>query len=163
MMTSKRSIVTAVALASAAAGTAVVLALPGSASAGVPASGTFTVQAHPGTEADLDLGRSGRSAGDEGLFTAGLTRNGNHVGTMAGTCQTVRAGAHADVQLCEFDLRFGTSQLTTRGLVVAGLRGPGTFTLPIDGGTGRYDGASGQVAFTATNHSTLPIKVQLTS
>jgi hypothetical protein len=161
MMTNKRAFVTGLAIAGAAAGVAVALALPGSASAGVPATGTFTVRVHQGAEAHLDLGRSGMSAGDQDLFTGSLTRNGKRVGSMAGSCQAVRFGARSAVQLCEFDLRFGSSQIATRGTVVAGRNGPGTFTLPITGGTGKYLAATGQVTATASNDATLPITVQL--
>jgi hypothetical protein len=80
---------------------------------------------------------------------------------LVGTCQTARAGARRDVQLCEFDLRFGASQLTTRGIVEDGPGGPGTFHLAITGGTGRYLDTSGQIAVTATNASTIPITVEL--
>lgn len=160
-MTSKRSIAAALTVAGAAAGTALALALPGSASADVPATGTFTVQAHQGSQTHLDLGRSGNSAGDEDLFTGALTRNGTHVGSMAGSCQTARMGARSEVQLCEFDLRFGNSQLSSAGMVVSGRRGPGSFRVAITGGTGRYLGAAGQLTVTASNNATLPITVQL--
>lgn len=162
-MTTKRSIVTAVAIASAAVGTAVVLTLPSNASAGVPSSGTFTVQAHQGSQANLDLGRHGMSAGDESLFTGGLSRHGTDVGLMVGECRTVRVGPRRAVELCDYDLRFGGAQLMASGSVAAGHGGPGTFTVPITGGTGRYLGAAGQLAITATNGPTVPITVQLSN
>jgi hypothetical protein len=160
-MSSKRSIVAGLALAGLSTGATVALALPGSATAGTPTTGTFTVRAHQRSAAHLDLGRTGVSAGDEDLISGVLTRDGAQVGSLAGTCQAVRYRQHGAVQLCEFDLRFGTAQLTSSGMVVAGRNGPGTFTMPITGGTGRYLGAAGQLAVTATSGAALPITVTL--
>jgi hypothetical protein len=121
----------------------------------------FTVHAHQRSATHLDLGRPGVSAGDEDLISGVLTRNGARVGLLAGSCRAVRYRQHGAVQLCEFDLRFGSAQIASAGVVVAGATGPGTFSLPISGGTGRYLGASGQIAVTATSGAALPITVTL--
>jgi allene oxide cyclase-like protein len=161
-MTSIRSITTgAVAGAIAAAALGAVVLTAGTASARTPESGTFTVRAHQGTDTNLDQGKPGFSAGDQDLFTGLLTRKGEHVGRVTGTCTTVSVGATAANQLCEFDLQFGSSQIATSGAVRAGQAGPGTFHLPIVGGTGRYRHARGQIAVTATNGSSFPITVSL--
>src|SRR5690242_21392385 len=160
-MSTIRSLIIGTTVVAAGAGAAAVLAVTGSATAGTAAAaGSFTVRAHHGSEANLDLGASGFSAGDQDLFTGALTRNGHHVGRLVGSCTTVRVGKTAD-QLCEFVLRLGKGQVTASGTVSSGRSGPGTFVLPIVGGTGRYEGAGGQIAVTATNGSSFPIQVSL--
>ncbi|MFZ2015215.1 MAG: hypothetical protein WAV00_15460 [Nocardioides sp.] len=47
------------------------------------------------------------------------------------------------------------------GTTRSGKSGPGTFALPILGGTGRYQTAAGQIAVTATNGKTFPIAISL--
>jgi hypothetical protein len=167
-MNNIRSVVTGVAVLAAGAGTAGVLAATGTANAGTAAtasdtaaaSRTFTVTVHHGSDTDLDLGRSGFSAGDQSLFTGAITRHGTHVGHVVGSCTTARVSKTAD-QLCEFVLHLGKAQITALGSVRAGKQGPGTFLLPIAGGTGTYRTAAGQIAVTATNGKTFPITVSL--
>lgn len=160
-MSRTRSIIAGAIVTAAAAGTVALMATTSDASAGTPSSGTFTVQAHHGTETSLDLGKAGFSAGDQDLFVDRLGRNGQLVGWLAGSCTTARVGRSSADQLCEFVLHFGSSQITSSGAVRAGQGGPGTFTLPISGGTGRYRGAAGQIAITATSGSVVPITVSL--
>jgi len=158
-----RTAATVLAVVAAAAGTAAAVSAAGIASAGTASrtSDTFTIQTHHGSEANLDLGKTGFSAGDQDLFTGSLTRQGKHVGRLVGTCTTVRAGASTADQLCEFVLHLGNAQLTAAGTVSSTQQGPGTFALPILGGTGRYRSAAGQIAVTATNGKTFPITVSL--
>jgi hypothetical protein len=160
-MSTIRSLIIGTTVVAAGTGAAAVLATTGSASAGTTAAvGSFTVRAHHGSEANIDLGTSGFSAGDQDLFTGALTRNGHHVGRLVGSCTTVRVGKTAD-QLCEFVLRLGKGQITATGTVSSGQSGPGTFALPIVGGTGRYQGTGGQIAVTPTNGSSFPIQVSV--
>lgn len=158
IMTNIRLIAVGAVVAAGAAGTAALTT--GTATAGTPTSGSFTVRAHHGSDTNIDLGKSGFSAGDQDLFTGALTRDGKHVGALTGQCTTVHVGRTAD-QLCTFDLTLGASQIATSGAVRAGQAGPGTFTLPIVGGTGRYRHAGGQITVTASNGATIPITVSL--
>ena len=161
-MSTIRTLITGATVVGAGAGAAAVLAATGSASAGTAAaSGSFTVRAQHGSDASLDLGASGFSAGDQDLFTGALTRHGHHAGRLVGTCTTVRAGGSTADQLCEFVLKLGRGQITASGTVSSGQSGPGTFVLPILGGTGPYHDAGGQIAVTATNGSSFPIQVSL--
>jgi hypothetical protein len=139
------------------------VATAGAASAGTPSTGTFTVRAHQGRQASIDLGKKGFSAGDEDLSVGALSYQGHTVGRLVTNCTTVRVGAASADQLCEFVLHLGSSQLTADGTVRAGHAGPGTFTLPILGGTGRYRSAGGVLSVTATNGGTVPITVSLDS
>jgi allene oxide cyclase-like protein len=157
-----RTLLTGVTVVAAGAAGAAALAATDTASAGTAASSatSFSVRAHPGSDANIDLGDTGFSAGDEDLVVAPLTRGGTHVGRMVGNCTTVRVARSAD-QLCEFVLHLGRAQITASGTVRAGESGPSTFTLPILGGTGRYQGAAGQIAVTSTDRGTIPITVSL--
>jgi hypothetical protein len=160
-MTRTRSIITGAVAAAAVTGTIAAIATNVDAAAGTPSAGTFTVRAHHVSESNIDLGRSGLSAGDEDLFVDRLTRNGQRVGYLAGSCTSVRVGPASEDQLCEFALHLGKSQITASGSVRARKSGPGTFTIPILGGTGRYLGVGGQIAITATNRPSLPITISL--
>lgn len=168
-MNSIRSLLTGVAVVAAATGTAGVVATTGTATAGTvgstpmtrAASGTFTLAVHHGSEATIDLGKTGFSTGDQDYFTGPITRHGTHVGRLVGTCTTARAGKSTADQLCEFVLRLGKGQITAAGTVRSGQRGPGNFALPIVGGTGRYGSAAGKIAVTATNGKTFPVTVSL--
>jgi hypothetical protein len=124
-------------------------------------SDTFTLHVHQSTDDNIDLGHTGFSAGDQDLFTARLTRSGMHAGRLVGSCTTVRVGKSTADQLCEFVLRLHHGQLTATGTVTSTQQGPGTFMLPIVGGTGRYHSAAGQITVTATSGDTFPIAVSL--
>jgi hypothetical protein len=166
-MNNVRTLITGATVVAAGAGVAAAVAVTGTASAGTAghssagAAASFAVTAHQGSDASLDLGTSGFGAGDEDLFTGALTRSGQHVGRIVGSCTTARAGKTSVDQLCEFMLRMGSSQITALGTVHAGQSGPGTFTLPIAGGTGRYSTAAGQIAVTASSGRSIPITVTL--
>jgi hypothetical protein len=161
-MTSKRSLTASAVVAGAAIAAGVAVSTLTDASASAASHGSFTVRAYHGSETNLDLGAKGFSAGDQDLGSDRLVRNGKQVGYSAISCTAVRVGATSTDQLCEFALRFGSSQLESRGVVRAGQAGPGTFTLPILGGTGRYEGATGQLTVTATDGPYVPMTVSLT-
>lgn len=160
-MTSTRTVVIGATAVAAGVAGALALGATGPASARTGTAGhTFTVRVHHGNETNVDLGRSGFSAGDEDLVVARLTRDGRNVGRLVGNCTTVRVARTAD-QLCEFVLHLAGGQITASGTTRAGQSGPGTFALPILGGTGRYLGADGQLAVTATSGASFPIRVSL--
>jgi hypothetical protein len=156
------TLITGAAVVAAGTGAAAVLGSTGAASAGTAAASahTFTVTARHGSESNIDLGASGFSAGDVDLFTGPLIRGGHRAGYMVGSCTTARVAKTAD-QLCEFVLHLGAGQITASGTVRSGEGGPGTFQLPILGGTGRYATAAGQIGVTATNGRSFPIQVSL--
>ena len=163
-MNTIRSTTAVVTFLVAGVGTVAGLSAVGSASAGTASAAgaaTFTLRAHHGTDASIDLGKADFSAGDQDLFTGELTRNGKHVGRLVGSCATARVGRSTADQLCEFVLRLGNAQITASGSVSSTQQGPGTFELPVVGGTGRYRGAAGQIAVTATSGKTFPITVSL--
>jgi hypothetical protein len=123
----------------------------------------FTVYAHAGTDRSIDVGRSGFSAGDYEVDSGRLGMGGQTVGYHDGDCVTVRVGASSADQLCTFTLHLRRGQLVASGVVRSGQQGPGTFALPITGGTGRFAGAGGTLTITAGNGPTIPMTVDLTS
>jgi hypothetical protein len=167
-MNTIRSTIAAAAVLAGSVGTVAALTTTDSATAGTSGGSSaaagradFTVRAHQGSDTSIDNGKDGFSAGDQDLFAGALTRDGKHVGRMVGTCQTARVGSTTADQLCEFVLHLGHGQITASGSVSSAAKGPGTFTLAILGGTGRYRDAAGQIAVTATNGKTFPIRVSL--
>lgn len=132
------------------------------ASTASPTSGRFSLVAHHGSQADVDNGTAGFGAGDVSLLVSPLTRAGAPAGSLVGECTNARVAARSVDQLCDFTLRLKGGQVVAEGAVHAGSSGPGTFSLAIVGGTGKYVGASGTVAVTATSGSTVPITVNLT-
>jgi hypothetical protein len=159
-----RSLITGVTVVAVGAGAAATLAATGTASAGTAGSAraaSFTVRAHHSSVTSLDLGKSGFSAGDQDLFTGPLTQNRTHAGSYTGTCTTARVGRKSADQLCTFVLHLAHGQIMASGATRSGASGPGTFALPILGGTGRYQTAAGQIAVTPTNGKTFPIAVTL--
>lgn len=155
------TILTAAFGTTAVAASAVVLASTGSAAAGTPRAGSFTVHLHQTSDTRVDLGTKGFSAGDQEVGAANITRNGRRIGWANMSCTTARVGQSSADEMCDYVLHLGAAQITAAGSVRAGQHGPGTFHMPIVGGTGRYRGAAGQLAITATSGSTLPITIQL--
>jgi hypothetical protein len=157
-----RTLITGLAVVAAGAGATAAVATTSTATAGTARSAghTFTVTAHQGAESNIDLDAKGFGAGDEDLATATLTRGGRNVGRMVLNCTTVAVAKHAD-QLCQFVLVMRDGQITASGALRSGRSGPGTFVLPILGGSGHYQGAGGQIAVTATNNDSMPVKVSL--
>lgn len=153
------AVLSATAVVAGAAGVAG-LAASGPAAARPTSEQSFTVRVHRGSETNVDLGKPGFSAGDEDLLVAGLTRGTKRAGRIVGNCTTVRVARSAD-QLCEFVLRLGGGQITASGTVRSDQSGPGVFALAILGGTGRYQGAVGQVVVTPSNSASFPLRVEL--
>ena len=153
----RQALVVAAVLTAGAGVSAALVTNPASAST---SPSTFSFRIYPGTDHNVDLGRSGFSAGDQDLFTGNIVRAGKRVGHVVGSCTTVRVGSTSAVQLCEWVLRLAHGQITATGSVSSGQHGPGTYALPIVGGTGIYDRAAGQLEITSTNGS-IPITVDL--
>jgi hypothetical protein len=145
----------------AVAAAVTVPALLGSATAATTAN-EFTVRALNGAQTTIDAGRKGFSAGDDDLGTMHLRRSGKSVGWGIIDCLTVHVGPSHAVQQCTIALHFGKGQIVATGAVRSGQQGPGTFSLAITGGTGRYRNAQGQMLVTATSGNSIPITVQLT-
>ena len=119
----------------------------GATSAGSSSSAsTIRLYHHDTSQASLDLGAPGDSAGDQFLF-AGDTfqrKGGTQVGRAAGTCTTMSTGTAGEV-LCVVSFSLPAGQLTTQGLFVAAdLFGGKVVSFAITGGTGRYRHVRGE-------------------
>ena len=114
---------------------------------------TFTVVEQPGTFHFVDLPPMQKhpntaSAGDELAFINTLTQGGKRVGRAQAVCTFTKAGhARNPLLQCEGSFTLQGSELTVAGAIAFN---SSTMHIAITGGTGKYEGASGQV--TAVNH-----------
>jgi hypothetical protein len=118
-----------------------------------PASGdggklTLEVIARTVDEAELDLGEEGFGIGDQFVFTEDLFRtDGRPTGQAGGSCTVVRADEPARTATvhCVATLAFPRGQVTVQGLVTFTEEEARPFTIAVTGGTGRYQGAGGEM------------------
>ena len=88
----------------------------------------------------LDLGSEGISLGDEIVFSTNLRKGRENVGRLGVVC-TFTSVDHEEAE-CVATAWFGGGQIAVQGLLVGG---PERFVLPITGGSGKYEGAEGEV------------------
>jgi hypothetical protein len=132
----------------------------GSSASGHPDNQTIRVLA-VFTEFDpnIDLGAAGFSLGDEVVFSGNLLRNGQQVGRVGVVCTFVSVANAARVEAqCPTTSILPGGQITTQGTIVNRSL---NFTLPITGGSGRFQGAGGQVVARDVSTPTQP-QVELT-
>lgn len=89
-------------------------------------------------ESFVDVGDHGFSQGDEFVFTSRLMWRGQNVGHTGVVC-TITSVQRQESQ-CLGTARFHHGQISVQGLVAGE---PETFTFPVTGGTGAYEGADG--------------------
>jgi hypothetical protein len=110
-------------------------------------------------DANIDVGAPGFSLGDEVVFSGNLLRNGEQVGRVGVVCTFVStANADRVEAQCPTTSILPGGQITTQGTIVNRSL---NFTLPITGGSGRYQGAGGQVVSRDISTPTQP-QVELT-
>ena len=110
---------------------------------------TFTVIEHATTDTVADLGDEGDSIGDTLTFANDLydDQDANVVGSSSGTCWRTRPGKTWE---CTW-----TNTLEDGSIVVQGpFNDSGDSTLAITGGTGTYNGASGEMTLHALDGGT---------
>jgi hypothetical protein len=108
---------------------------------------------------DIDVGAPGFSLGDEVVFSGNLLRDGQQVGRIGVVCTFVStANADRVEAQCPTTSILPGGQITTQGTIVNRSL---NFTLPITGGSGRYQGAGGQVVSRDVSTPTQP-QVELT-
>ncbi len=130
---------------------AVLLAGAGTALAVVPTATAdptlrLTTVAVPDRNTDLDLGEPGPSAGDAQVFLDDVQRDGETIGTNAGSCTITTITETRLAVHCTATLTLPEGQITLQGAAEEdpGV-GPTGFTWAVTGGTGRYAGAGGEV------------------
>jgi hypothetical protein len=110
-------------------------------------------------DANIDVGAAGFSLGDEVVFSGNLLRDGEQVGRVGVVCTFVSTATAARVEAqCPTTSILAGGQITTQGTIVNRSL---NFTLPITGGSGRYQGAGGQVVSRDLSTPTQP-QVELT-
>jgi hypothetical protein len=94
------------------------------------------------TELNLvDVDPQGPSLGDEIVFSNKLLKGGNQVGHEGAVCTTVSLERQEAQCIATFWFRDG--QITAQGLVSLGSKAP--YALAITGGSGKYEGAEGEL------------------
>jgi hypothetical protein len=110
-------------------------------------------------DANIDVGAPGFSLGDEVVFSGNLLQKGKQVGRVGVVCTFVStANANRVEAQCPTTSILPGGQITTQGTIVNRSL---NFTLPITGGSGRYQGAGGQVVSRDVSTPTQP-QVELT-
>jgi hypothetical protein len=110
-------------------------------------------------DASIDVGAPGFSLGDEVVFSGNLLQAGEQVGRVGVVCTFVStANADRVEAQCPTTSILPGGQITTQGTIVNRSL---NFTLPITGGSGRYQGAGGQVVSRDSSTPTQP-QVELT-
>jgi hypothetical protein len=110
-------------------------------------------------DANIDVGAAGFSLGDEVVFSGNLLRGGEQVGRVGVVCTFVSTANPDRVEAqCPTTSILPGGQITTQGTIVNRSL---NFTLPITGGSGRYQGAEGQVVARDLSTPTQP-QVELT-
>ena len=84
------------------------------------------------------------SLGDEIVFSQNLLQGGNQVGHAGAVCTTV--SLERQEAQCVATYSFGGAQITAQALITLGSTAP--YAGAITGGTGKYDGAVGEVHVT---------------
>jgi hypothetical protein len=111
------------------------------------------------SDATIDVGAPGFSLGDVVVFSGNLRRNGEQVGRIGVVCTFVSTANQARFEAqCPTTSILPGGQITTQGTIVNRSL---NFTLPITGGSGRYQGAGGQVVSRDISTPTQP-QVELT-
>jgi hypothetical protein len=114
----------------------------------------------------LDLGPQGLSLGDEDVFSDDLftSKGGSKVGFDGGKCTAVRLDKASNMATfqCLVTVSLKGGQITIQGLITfSGSEVGSTFTLAVTGGTGAYEGVSGQATITETSQTEATVRLHL--
>jgi hypothetical protein len=108
---------------------------------------------------NIDVGAPGFSLGDEVVFSGNLLQDGRQVGRVGVVCTFVStANADRVEAQCPATAILPGGQITVQGVIVNRAL---NWTLPITGGSGRYDRARGEVVSRDISTPTQP-QVELT-
>jgi len=102
---------------------------------------TFRVTATITEVSQIDLGAPGPSLGDEIVFSGQLLQGGQQIGHQGAVCTTVSLKLKEDQ--CNATYSFGGGQITAQAVFILGSAAP--YDVAITGGTGKYEGAKGEI------------------
>jgi hypothetical protein len=91
-------------------------------------------------ESFVDVGDEDFSLGDQFVFSANLLQGGTQVGRGGVVCTLVSVDQERSQCVATADLRGG--QIAVQGLLTGE---PDKFVFPITGGSGKYEGADGEI------------------
>jgi hypothetical protein len=135
---------------------------------------TLTVASAGGNEVELrfraktteqtfvDVGEKGDSLGDQFIFHDVLRQAGRRVGFDGGVCTVTSMEGPASQAQCQVTAWLSEGQITFQGLVVE-TGEPPEIVLAVTGGTGQYQGASGEVHVIEVSETLARIIVHLTA
>jgi hypothetical protein len=107
---------------------------------------SLRVLSHTVQSEEIDVGASGLSLGDQLVFADRLTANGQRVGSDHGSCMVTKVVGDEVTAQCVVTLLFDhRGQIATQGIARFGSDPTPTFTLAVTGGTGHFNGATGQL------------------
>jgi hypothetical protein len=92
----------------------------------------------------VDVAPAGASLGDQVVFSEKLLVGARHVGHEGAVCTAV--SLERNEYLCIATFSFGDGQISAQGLVLFG--NPAPYAVPITGGSGKYQGAAGELRVT---------------
>ena len=92
--------------------------------------------------AEIDNGEPGVSLGDDVVFSGVLRQDGARVGRLSVVCTFVFATAEREEAQCPGTAVLPGGQIAASGVIVNRSL---TFTIPITGGSGEFEGAEGQL------------------
>jgi hypothetical protein len=131
-----------------------------SCSRAAPADNDFTIQATTAQLAIVDLGPPGNSQGDEFVFSTTIARDGRPFGTGNSVCARTRYVNDNDFTIqCIVSFRFPQGSIATQA-AVDGVGG--RYTQSINGGTGIYRDARGEVLVDAPPGASVGTVVNIT-
>jgi Allene oxide cyclase barrel like domain len=118
------------------------VAIPAAGSSGQAGKNrTFRVTATVTEVSQIDLGAPGPSLGDEIVFSGELLQGGQQIGHQGAVCTTVSLQRQEDQ--CNATYSFGGGQITAQAVFILGSAAP--YEVAITGGTGKYEGAKGEI------------------
>jgi len=120
----------------------------------------FLATDHEAGETHIDEGAPGPSAGDRTLFADQLRNaRGAEVGRLVADCVNV---VSPGISRCQITLTLRGGQIETAGVFTDQDFTAGVLTFSVVGGTGRFQGASGELrsAFTSSHDSKITVHLR---
>ena len=114
---------------------------------------TIAIAAHQQSDANVDVGRKGFSAGDQEVSTMRLSVDGQPTGHGSIDCLAMRVSRASADQQCSGVLVLSGGTVTFAGATTAGRHGPAPFDWAVTGGTGDYSQATGYLHVVPANRT----------